>query len=174
MHASPLTPESPLPPHPHQVLPAVNDNQWVLTFVNNLNAVLLFLPLILYTEADIILQHWAKFLSPLFWAGMTLSGLLGFAIGTVTVMQIKATSPLTHNISGTAKAAVQSIMAYHIWGNPATAKGLAGIALVLGGSSCYTYVAMREAERKRLAAGSAMLPLKSPSGSGQSPVKGGA
>ena len=38
---------------------------------------------------------------------MTLTGVMGFAIGLVTVMQVKATSPLTHNISGTAKAAVQ-------------------------------------------------------------------
>jgi hypothetical protein len=38
---------------------------------------------------------------------MTLSGVMGFAIGLVTVMQVKATSPLTHNISGTAKAAFQ-------------------------------------------------------------------
>lgn len=43
--------------------------------------------------------------NPLFWAGMSLSGMLGFAIGIVTVMQIKATSPLTHNISGTRKRA---------------------------------------------------------------------
>ncbi len=38
---------------------------------------------------------------------MTLTGIMGFAIGLVTVMQVKATSPLTHNISGTAKAAFQ-------------------------------------------------------------------
>jgi solute carrier family 35 (GDP-fucose transporter), member C1 len=38
---------------------------------------------------------------------MTVTGFMGFAIGLVTVMQVKATSPLTHNISGTAKAAVQ-------------------------------------------------------------------
>ena len=38
---------------------------------------------------------------------MYLLGIMGFAIGLVTVMQVKATSPLTHNISGTAKAAVQ-------------------------------------------------------------------
>ena len=37
-------------------------------------------------------------------------------------MQVKATSPLTHNISGTAKAAVQSLMAFYIWGNKATFK----------------------------------------------------
>lgn len=166
-----------------KVLPVVNDNQWVLTFVNNLNACLLFLPLILFLELPILLEHWAKFFSPLFWAGMSLSGLLGFAIGTVTVMQIKATSPLTHNISGTAKAAVQSILAFYIWGNPATTKSLVGIALVLGGSSAYTYVAMRDAERKRRASGlsavggkegreggsaatAALLPVKSPQGAG--------
>jgi hypothetical protein len=31
---------------------------------------------------------------------MTVTGIMGFAIGLVTVMQVKATSPLTHNISG--------------------------------------------------------------------------
>jgi hypothetical protein len=49
----------------------------------------------------------SKFLSLTFWAAMVLSGVMGFAIGLVTVMQVRATSPLTHNISGTAKAAVQ-------------------------------------------------------------------
>ena len=39
---------------------------------------------------------------------------MGFAIGLVTVMQVKATSPLTHNISGTAKAAVQVIYIIYI------------------------------------------------------------
>lgn len=56
---------------------------------------------------------------------------------------MKATSPLTHNISGTAKAAVQSLMAFYIWGNQATAKGIAGIVFVIFGSGLYTYVQMR-------------------------------
>jgi len=58
------------------------------------------------------------------------------------VMQVKATSPLGHNISGTAKAAVQSLLAFYIWGNPATVKGIVGIFLVLGGSGLYTWVQM--------------------------------
>ena len=53
-------------------------------------------------------------------------------------MQVKATSPLTHNISGTAKAAVQSLMAFYIWGNKATFKGVLGIFLVIFGSGLYT------------------------------------
>jgi len=43
----------------------------------------------------------------MFWLAMTVTGIMGFAIGLVTVMQVKATTPLTHNISGTAKAAAQ-------------------------------------------------------------------
>lgn len=46
-------------------------------------------------------------MSLVFWSGMVMSGLMGFGIGLVTVMQVRATSPLTHNISGTAKAAFQ-------------------------------------------------------------------
>ena len=67
---------------------------------------------------------------------------MGFAIGLVTVMQVKATSPLTHNISGTAKAAVQSLLAFYIWGNEATFQGVAGILLVIFGSGLYTWVQM--------------------------------
>lgn len=133
-----------------KVLPAVNDNQWILTYINNFNATFMFLPLVLTFEGTTIFAHKDKFFSPTFYMGMGLSGVLGFAIGIVTVMQIKATSPLTHNISGTAKAAVQSILAFYIWGNEATVKGILGIALVLFGSSLYTYVAMKENERKRL------------------------
>jgi GDP-fucose transporter C1 len=75
---------------------------------------------------------------------MIISGIMGFAIGLVTVMQVKATSPLTHNISGTAKAAVQSLVAFYIWGNQATYKGILGLFAVLFGSALYTYVRMRK------------------------------
>ena len=55
---------------------------------------------------------------------------------------MKATSPLTHNISGVAKAAFQSLLAFRIWGNEATVKGVAGIFLVIFGSGLYTWVQM--------------------------------
>ena len=75
---------------------------------------------------------------------MSLAGFFGFSIGIVTVLQIKATSPLTHNISGTAKAAVQSLMAFYLWGNDPTVLGVLGIFTVLGGSLLYTFVKMNE------------------------------
>merc|ERR1712150_368998 len=79
-----------------------------------------------------------------FWSAMTIAGFFGFSIGIVTVLQIKATSPLSHNISGTAKAAAQSMMAFYIWGNEATLLGVLGIFTVLGGSLLYTLVKMNE------------------------------
>jgi len=128
-----------------KVLPAVDDNHWRLTFYNNVNACVLFIPLVVYFEGEIIheaLKNQLK--SPSFWMLMTLAGFFGFSIGIVTVLQIKATSPLSHNVSGTAKASVQSMMAFYIWGNDPTVFGVLGIFIVLGGSLLYTFVKMRE------------------------------
>jgi GDP-fucose transporter C1 len=128
-----------------KILPHVQDNHWKLTYYNNVNACVLFLPLILMFESEAIMTATSnQMLSPSFWAAMSTAGFFGFSIGIVTVLQIKATSPLSHNMSGTAKAAVQSIMAFYIWGNEPTFAGLLGIALVLGGSLLYTYVKMAE------------------------------
>merc|ERR1712071_357730 len=100
-----------------KILPVVEDNHWRLTFYNNVNASFLFIPLIFYFEGE-ALQGAAnnQLVSPIFWSAMSLAGFFGFSIGIVTVLQIKATSPLSHNISGTAKAAFQSMMAFYIWG----------------------------------------------------------
>ncbi len=82
---------------------------------------------------------------------MTIAGVLGFLIGIVTVMQIQWTSPLTHNISGTAKACVQTLLAYAIWRNDSTVKGNIGVALVILGSAIYAFVRMREMDAQQAA-----------------------
>lgn len=131
-----------------KVLPAVDNDHWKLCFYNNVNACILFMPLMAYFEAHTIFAAMGKeMLSPLFWGAMMVAGVFGFSIGIVTVMQIKATSPLSHNISGTAKAAVQSMMAFYIWKNEATVMGVAGMFVVLGGSLLYTVVKMREGKK---------------------------
>ncbi len=86
------------------------------------------------------MAHFDKLFSLFFWSAMLLSGFMGFAIGLVTVLQVKATSPLTHNISGTAKASVQSLMAFYIWGNEATAGAVVSIIMVIFGSGLYAWV----------------------------------
>ena len=123
----------------------VDGNSWRLQFYNNLNASFLFLPLIVLSgELTTISANVRLFFSPYFWFVMVLGGVFGFLIGIVTILQISVTSPLTHNISGTAKACVQTILALYIWGNPTTAANLLGTALVLFGSAAYTYVRSNE------------------------------
>jgi len=131
-----------------KLLPVVDNDHWKLTFYNNVNAVILFMPLMAYFEAKTLFTAMGnQMLSPLFWSAMMVAGIFGFSIGIVTVLQIKATSPLSHNISGTAKAAVQSMMAFYIWKNPSTSLGIAGMFVVLGGSLLYTIVKMREGKK---------------------------
>lgn len=125
-----------------KILPKVNNDKSLLLFYNNFNASFMFIPLICYHEFQIIIENSSKFLSILFWISMTVSGIMGFAIGLVTVLQVKATSPLTHNISGTAKAAVQSLLAFYIWGNQYTINGIMGILLVIIGSGLYAWCQM--------------------------------
>jgi GDP-fucose transporter C1 len=125
-----------------RMMPKVDNDNNALQFYNNLNACFLFLPLIAIFEWEVLLNNSDKLVSLFFWFTMTITGAFGYAIGLVTMMQIKATDPLTHNISGTAKAAVQSIMAFYIWGNQATFKGIAGIITVIFGSFLYGYVQM--------------------------------
>ena len=79
-----------------------------------------------------------------FWLSMTVAGLLGFAIGYVTGLQIKVTSPLTHNISGTAKAAAQTVLATYWWAEAKSGLWWASNLVVLGGSLAYTRVKQLE------------------------------
>ena len=125
-----------------KVLPKVDGDKSLLLYYNNVNGSILFLPLIFLYEYSLLRENFDKFLSFRFWLAMTFTGIMGYAIGLVTVMQVKYTSPLTHNISGTAKAALQSLLAFYIWGNEATFKGILGILLVIVGSGLYTWVQM--------------------------------
>jgi GDP-fucose transporter C1 len=128
-----------------KVLSIVDDNHWKLTFYNNINACVILFPFVYKYELNFILMEHAEQIENMyFWCLMTLAGFLGFMIGIVTVLQIKATSPLCHNFSGTCKALVQSMLAFYIWKNEPTKEGVAGIVIVLGGSLLYTYVKMNE------------------------------
>ena len=124
------------------MLPKVDGDKSLLLYYNNVNGSVLFLPLIFLYEYSFLWENFDKFLSCSFWLTMIFTGIMGYAIGLVTVMQVKYTSPLTHNISGTAKAALQSLLAFYIWGNEATYEGVLGILFVIIGSGLYTWVQM--------------------------------
>lgn len=123
-----------------KVLPAVDGSIWRLTFYNNVNACILFLPLLLLLGELRALHHFPLLTSAHFWGMMTLGGLFGFAIGYVTGLQIKFTSPLTHNVSGTAKACAQTVLAVLYYEDTKSFLWWASNMMVLGGSFAYTWV----------------------------------
>lgn len=147
-----------------KAMPDVGGNVWRLSLYTNVSASVIFLPLILLTgEGAVIAAHAHQLRSAFFWFTMLVGGAFGFAIGIVTSMQIAVTSPLTHNISGTAKACVQTILALVIWGNPTNAANMAGTALVLLGSCAYSYVRNEEMVAERKAKAAAATPAAPPS-----------
>jgi solute carrier family 35 (GDP-fucose transporter), member C1 len=129
----------------------VDNNPWKITLYNNFNASFLFLPLIVLSgELPIITS------SPIvrtldFWTLMFAGGLLGIGISFATAAQIKYTSPLTHNVSATAKAAAQTVIALAVYRNPITPLGAMSVAVVLAGSLCYTLVRRSEMKHQRAA-----------------------
>jgi GDP-fucose transporter C1 len=122
----------------------VDNNPWKLTLYNNLNAAVLFLPLILLTGEGSELLNNPTTRKGLFWVLMTVGGILGIAISFAAAAQIKWTSPLTHNVSCTAKAAAQTVLALLVYQNPITSLGLLSVFIVLGSSLAYTLVRRSE------------------------------
>lgn len=77
------------------------------------------------------------------------AGVFGFLIGIITIAQISLTSPLTHNISGTAKACVQTLVAVMFLGDKMSFRSFCGTAMVLTGTFLYSLVRSREMDREK-------------------------
>ena len=130
-----------------RMMPVVEGDIWRLQLYNNFNATFLFPPL-LFLMGEIPVVYNFQFLrSAYFWMMMTMSGVFGIAIGYVTGLQIKVTSPLTHNISGTAKACAQTIIAVVHFHELKTVLWWFCNMLVLGGSMLYTLVKHQEMKK---------------------------
>lgn len=98
-----------------KTLTKLDKNIWQLVLYNNINAILLCTPLLI-VHGDVQALISDKVISLPFWFLLSISGVMSFFISIVTNASIKYTSPLTHNISGTAKACFQTVIAviyYH-------------------------------------------------------------
>ncbi|XP_063853965.1 GDP-fucose transporter 1-like [Scylla paramamosain] len=141
-----------------KILPALDGSVWKLSYYNNVLASILFLPLMavtgegpaiysLLTGATTTTTTASTTTTTTFWGMMVLGGLFGFAIGYVTGLQIQVTSPLTHNISGTAKACTQTVLAMWWYQEVKTVLWWCSNWVVLAGSLAYTRVKQQEMKR---------------------------
>lgn len=128
--------------------PLVDNNPWKLTLYNNLNASLLFIPLIIAFGEPAIIVTSENIVKAKFWSMMTAGGVFGICISFAVAAQIKYTSPLTHNISATAKAAAQTVLGLLVYQNPITFMGGVSVAVILVGSLFYTLVRRSEMKKK--------------------------
>ena len=78
----------------------------------------------------------------------TAAGVVGFIINIAVFLNIKYTTPLTHNLSGTVKACLQTVLAFVFFpeGETMTPMKFIGTALVIGFSAYYA--AVRKSEMK--------------------------
>ena len=95
------------------------------------------------------MEHISAFKDFMFWAVMNGAGVFGFLIGIITIAQISLTSPLTHNISGTAKACVQTLVAVIFLGDKMSFRSFCGTAMVLAGTFMYSLVRSREMDKEK-------------------------
>lgn len=130
-----------------KVLKVVEQNVWKLTLYNNFNACIIFLPFILISEIPEI-YAFPKLFDYYFMFAMIVSGTLGFSMGYVTSLQIKATSPLTHNVSGTAKAYAQTLMGVMYYNEVKTMLWWISNGFVLIGAALYSNVRNQEMKAK--------------------------
>lgn len=72
-----------------RVLPEVNHSVWLLTLYNNINAIILFCPLMIVFGEPAVILNYSDIFSLSFWGPMTVAGIFGFAIGYVTGLQVK-------------------------------------------------------------------------------------
>nr|AKN21646.1 slc35c-2 [Schmidtea mediterranea] len=128
----------------------VNDDVWKLCFYNNINAAIIFFPLIFFTGEFDELKVFPYFFRIQFWLIMIISGVFGFAIGYVTGLQIQVTSPLSHTVSGTAKACAQTIIAYFIFSEIKSSLWWCSNIIVMGGSLVYALVRNKELKERNL------------------------
>jgi len=79
---------------------------------------------------------------------MTVAGFFGFTMGYVVGLQIQVTSPVTHNISGVAKACCQTVLAVLWFSETKTVLWCVSNFLVLMGTASYAFVKSMEMKQQ--------------------------
>ncbi|KAL5284551.1 SLC35C1 family protein [Megaselia abdita] len=127
-----------------KTLPHVNNEIWLLSYYNNVYSSFLFLPLIIFSGEIEEVVKYEHLKEAWFWVAMSIGGICGFSIGYVTSLQIKVTSPLTHNISGTAKACAQTVLATQWFNETKSFLWWTSNVVILLGSGVYARIKQLE------------------------------
>ncbi|KAF9331112.1 hypothetical protein BG006_006010 [Podila minutissima] len=76
--------------------------------------------------------------------GIAVTGVFGFLVNVAGFLQISHTSPTTHMVSGAVRGVLQTLLGYFAFHELITGGRLAGIVMILGGSTIYTFARVKE------------------------------
>ena len=130
-----------------KVMGLLDNNEYLLIEYNTPIAIIMLVPVVYFTgEFDVF----SKGMSSRFWTMQTLAGVVGFIINIAIFLNIKYTTPLTHNLSGTVKACLQTLLAFVVFPGSEimTPMKFLGTVLVIGFSAYYAYVRKSEMKQK--------------------------
>jgi len=131
-----------------KVLPKVDGQIWVLQYANNVYASILFVPIMFVSGELPIVLAYPRWGDLFFWTILIGGGICGFLIGFFTSLQIKYTSALTHNISGTAKACAQTVLATYWYQETKSNMWWFSNLIILGGSAAYARIKQVDMEKQ--------------------------
>jgi len=160
-----------------KIMQYVDNDQWKLLSYNTVLSIFVMFPVIYISGEWEGLKTCELLWEVETWVAMIFTGIFGFLINIAIFMQIKVTSPLTNNISGTLKACIQTLLAMLVYRNPISLVNGVGIFFVISGSFLYSHVRYSEMKASSRAAStpSVVAPGKEPEESGSSdeekPVK---
>jgi GDP-fucose transporter C1 len=129
-----------------RVIDLLDKNEYLLIEYNTPLAIIALAPFVWWSgEFEVIGsgRSWR------FWGMQTLAGVVGFIINIAIFLNIKYTTPLTHNLSGTVKACLQTLLAFAIFqGETMGPMKFVGTIFVIGFSGYYAYVRKSEMKAK--------------------------
>jgi GDP-fucose transporter C1 len=131
-----------------RALNVLNNDSDILLNYNTMLSIVFLIPFILLNGELQVLLTSPVLRDPYTWVQLTVAGVFGLMINIATYLQIRFTSALTHNISGTVKACAQTILGVLIYQNEISPMAVMGILLVIGGSASYTYIRKKEQEER--------------------------
>ena len=127
-----------------KALDVVEGDTVKLTLYSNLNACILFFPIVILTGQLSVIFRDAQLLELYFWVFLMSTGGLAFLIAWISAMQIHLTSPVTHHISSNTKAVLQTLLAVLYYHEQKRPLWWVSVLLVVGGALAYAVVRIYE------------------------------
>jgi GDP-fucose transporter C1 len=106
---------------------ALGNDEWLLMEWNSVVSLAIMTPFLWWSGGVAVITQGR---SARFWVRQVTSGIFGFAINIATFLNIKVTSPLTHQVAGIMKGSLQALLAYLLFGDAEGMSPLKAVGIV--------------------------------------------